>query len=73
MRVSLRLSAKVDLHQWGNGYPMNHNGKRDHAEGERDDFLGQCPWQTMVDGVHQVINRANAADAEPGDQDALVA
>ena len=70
--LQLRLSASgplcfspgVAIHQGRHGYPVQHDGGGHHGEREGDDVLRQGARQPPVDRVHQVVNRADAADAE---------
>ena len=50
---------------------MNDDRRSNNTERHRRQFLGVQKWQPVFDRIRQVIDRADAAHAEPGDQTAF--
>lgn len=58
----------VEIHDRLHGYAVQHNGDGYCSQCDGDNWLRQA----LMDGIHQVIDRADAANAEPADDTALI-
>lgn len=68
-----RLPLGVESHQGRYGNPVHNDGNGNGGQGNTDCLFGHVAGQTMIKGEHQVIDGANATNAKPGNQKALIA
>ncbi len=68
-----QLSAGVEIHQGSDRNSMSDNRNGDRGQREDNRLLGERAGKPVMQREHQVIDRADAADAEPRDEQALVA